>query len=233
MDAKGYTRNQVENLNESLVNKLRKIIKKKRLNFKRFGWFNYHKLMTGPFDGLYDDEVIAKYEELHKQYRHRVNNSDDADNTNIQYIKNDIIYELSQFGYSDEEIADILVSHLYSTDSEAKMILWMCYGHILVENLKKHVNPRETYCRKCGTRFVPKKAGLRYCDSCHDEKNKKKKKKVRRFICMDCGKIVEVPSSARNKKRCDECQQKAKKELTRKRVEKFRLKQNLNKTDAV
>ena len=56
---------------------------------------------------------------------------------------NDIKSELSKYGYSDEEITDILVKYLYDIKkSKHKTALWFCYGDIIYNNLKNNVKPR-------------------------------------------------------------------------------------------
>lgn len=206
VEAKGYEKNKVMPLNNSLVNKLRRFIKKKQLNFKRVSEFDYHKLMTNPRYNYQDPTLLTRYDELSMTYHNRINNEDgdDKQKYNIPYIIADIKDELLSYRYSDIDTADMLIYYLYNKDTEAKMLLWACFGDIMLENLKRHINPRETYCKKCGARFTPRANAHKYCDSCFLERIKKPDERI--VICKDCGREFLVPKAVRNKKRCEECQ---------------------------
>ena len=82
--------------------------------------------------------------------------------------------------------------------------MWNCFGDIIVSNLKKNLNPRETYCKQCGKRFIPKANANKYCDSCFKEKHKNVDYRI--ITCIDCGKTVKIPKSSKTTKRCSECQ---------------------------
>lgn len=206
IEAKGKSREQVEPVNNSFVNKLRSVIKKKRLSFKEFSVLNYRMLMTNPNIDYIDDVVLEIYKNKTYEFHNKFTNirEDEDEETVIPYTIQIIKHELSSTGYSDIEIADMLVKYLYGTDSDAKMILWECYGDILVANIERHLNPRETYCKQCGKRFIPKSNANKYCDSCFEKKQKKNG--TRTITCIDCGKTFTVPSTVRSKKRCDDCQ---------------------------
>lgn len=221
--AKSKNDSQVEPLNNSIVNKLEKLIKRKRLNFKNAETFSYRKLLSAPdnMNIVINENLISKYEKLSMAYHYKLENTD-KDSSNYKYICSDSRAQLSKFGYSDVEIADMLVKFLYENGSEAKSLLWACYGDVLLDNLKKHVNPREKYCIKCGRRFIPRSNGHRYCDVCASERLARPT--TRTIICQDCGKEFVVSSSVRNKKRCDACQEIATREL--KKLQKRRERSN-------
>lgn len=221
--AKNKNESQVESLNNSTVNKLEKFIKRKRLNFKNAETFSYRKLLSTPdnMNVIVDESLIREYEKLSMTYHYKLNNTD-KDLSNYKYICLDSKAQLSKFGYSNIEVSDMLVKFLYENGSEAKSLLWTCYGDILLENLKRHINPREKYCIKCGRRFIPRSNGHRYCDVCASEKLTKSATRI--IVCQDCGKEFTVSSSVRNKKRCDECQEIATREL--KKLQKRRERSN-------
>ena len=59
----------------------------------------------------------------------QLNNSQMKEVIFFNKVGNEIKLELSQFGYSDSEIADILVKLLYHIKpSSHKSVLWFCYG---------------------------------------------------------------------------------------------------------
>ena len=60
------------------------------------------------------------------------------------------------FGYSDMEVADILVKFLYGIkESKHKMVLWLCYGDYIYENLSNHMKlqTKDIQCIDCGKWF--------------------------------------------------------------------------------
>jgi hypothetical protein len=74
----------------------------------------------------------------------------------LKGIFNEIKNELSQFGYADSEIADILVKLLYHVKpSSHKSVLWFAYGDYILENIKKHKNAttKVIQCVDCGEWF--------------------------------------------------------------------------------
>lgn len=218
-EAKNYTDAQVTPLNGSLINKLRRLIKKKRLSFKQLPVFSYRKLMNQPNLELTDSELISKYEELSQIYHYRIKVNETGEN-NASYLIDDIKNQLLDFGHSLVDTTDILIRHLYISDSNAKLVLWTCFGDVILENLKKHINPRESYCKKCGKRFIPKSTAHKYCDSCLPKRFGKPDERF--VICKDCGKEFSVPKSVKNKPRCDECQKEHNRKYEREKKRKQR-----------
>lgn len=216
--AKGKTLEQVEKKNKSVVNQLDDIIKDKRLKFTvaDFGKFNFNMLMHNS-DINIDSKVIEKYEFLNKKYHFKVNMEDEYNN-NISYIANEIREELSEFGYTDVDITDMLIKQLYYIkNSKCKESLWFCYGQYIVDNLKKNIGNKTSVCFKCGSRFEPYDINQKYCIMCG---NKYIPQETKTIICVDCGKEVVVDAKANNRNRCDECIKKAKLEKYRRYNEK-------------
>jgi hypothetical protein len=117
------------------------------------------------------DPLIIKYCELSKKYSYAIKNAKNIDKSfsyeilkksklrqDLKYKKiySEIKKELSCFGYSEMEISDILVKFLYGIkESKHKMILWLCYGDYIYENLQKHLKPtfKDVQCVDCGEWF--------------------------------------------------------------------------------
>lgn len=178
-------KSQVEKLNMSFVNKLEYKIKNPKINSRQIGLkkIDYKKLMNNPkieCNVVYDkngrlntelsDPMIVKYFELNNKYHFKVNmecadmlRGDLLNNTQLKQdlffkkIATEIRSELSQFNYTDSEIADILVKLLYHIKpSSHKSVLWFCYGKYIVENLKKNgygVKTKIIQCVDCGEWF--------------------------------------------------------------------------------
>lgn len=151
--------------------------------------------------------IVLKYNELAKKYGMRVNAISDSINT--KHIRKDALYksqnrqdilygkifdevktELSKFGCSESEVADILVKYLYDIKcSRNKDLLWTCYGEYLYNNLSKRVKSptKEVQCVDCGEWFEVNKLNTKTCRclSCqrqHRNAYKREEMKKRRLV---------------------------------------------------
>lgn len=209
--AKDKNDSQVVDVNGSFVNKLNKFVPNPRINCRKLGLgkIDYTMLMDNPNINCNiaftekgkmikenTDPLIVKYCELNKQHRFvldsamRIDKTFSVDTVRKSQFKHDlkyknaidgIKYELSQFGYADEEIADILVKFLYGIkDSKHKIALWLCYGDIIFANLEKNVKrqTKEIQCVDCGEWIEVSKSCKRTCrcQECQDDKNKSVKR---------------------------------------------------------
>ena len=178
---------QVAKQNDSFVNKLERIIPNPRINCRKLGLeqIDYKLLMTNPDiecrvaftqSGRVikeeTDPLIVKYNELNKAYRLAMKDaalkdrlfsaevlkvSDLRERIRYQEIVCKIKHELSQFGYTEIELVDVLVKYLYAESNNSyKMILWTCYGEIMYENLKRQLKAKtkDVQCIDCGEWFV-------------------------------------------------------------------------------
>lgn len=151
--AKDKAHNQVESKNMSFVNKLDDSIKDVRLDFRslQLGDIDYRLLMSNPRIQV-NQKVIEMYKKLNKEWHFKLNQTDPEDN-NYSWLRDDILKQMSVFGYSDSEIADMLVKELYEKKRSYKHILWFCYGKYIVQNLTENISPRQTkyiQCVDCG-----------------------------------------------------------------------------------
>lgn len=210
---------QVEPLNNSIVNKLEKLIKNKRLSFKHLMDFDYKILMRDPHAQIYEGVVAYFIEEkqtYHNDVRQKRGPDDDS---NIEYLRNKIRIKMRKTGFDDDEISDILVEYSYGVaDDRYKKLLWLVYGDIILENIKNNLGDIDPYCMKCGKRFKKRSNHHKFCDDCANQNIYK----VRKVICQDCGKEFEVPLTSRRTKRCEECQKAHRRETIRLSVQKHR-----------
>jgi hypothetical protein len=183
--AKDKLDTQVEKINESFVNKLDYKIINPRINSRSIGLkkIDYRKMVRNPniechvvfnkngkIDEELSDPMIVKYCELNQKYHFKINLESidvlrdgqmSSSQLKQELLFNDIAaeikYELSQFGYSEYEVADILVKFLYHVKpSKHKAALWFCYGKYIVENLKNNnckLDTKVTQCVDCGEWF--------------------------------------------------------------------------------
>ncbi len=170
---------------------------------KRLSKPDYRVLMSNPdiannITGISNDDsnnmnsVVLKYRELAKKYRMRLHYDEpedlnlDRNNIGKTQIRKDLAYnrvknvvrqELSDLGYSEYEIADILISYLYGSNNKNKDLLWICYGNILYENLKKNKKSyiREVQCIDCGKWFEVRLIDTKVCrcQECQKEYRRK------------------------------------------------------------
>ena len=183
--AKDKEEEQIAVTNNTFVNKLNSIIPNPRINCRSLGLHkpDYRLLMNDPNIEckveLTDrgkiikdntDPLIIKYCELSKKYGLSLSNVSHNDKGCAESLKssqvkhqllcaqliNEIKDSLSKFGYSENEIVDILVKFLYGIrNSKHKVILWLCYGDVILTNLQKHFKnqKKDVECIDCGKWF--------------------------------------------------------------------------------
>ena len=198
--AKDKSGNQVVDVNESFVNKLNYVIPNPRINCRNLGLgkIDYNLMMNNP--GIEckvkldkgrlikeeTDPLITKYCELNSDHHFSIdsisNNDKSKSGNDLKYnvIKDKMKYELSQFGYSDIEITDILIKYLYGIkNSKYKDALWLCYGDIIVENLERYFKPqmKSIQCVDCGKWFEIDifDSKTDRCENCYKEYRKQYK----------------------------------------------------------
>jgi len=142
------------------------------------------------------DPLILKYNEMNQKYgfivkqdHERIENTYHGDVLKDYQLKQDLVYKrvideskecFSSYGYTDQEITDILVKYLYGIrNNKHKTILWACYGDVILDNLKKHFKSqtRDVQCVDCGEWIsvnVKATKAIR-CEECYSEYRKKYK----------------------------------------------------------
>lgn len=218
--AKNKSSHQVQKTNGSVVNQLDKIVPNKRMSFsaKNIGAFKYQYLLSNMSKKVHvSQEVIDLYNEVEKQYRYSISFYDDS--ANFSYVRDNILSRFDSLGMNRIDVCDTLVKYLFHMkQSKRKNVFWMCFGDVVLDNLKLNVPSGSIQCRKCGERFIPSSPQQKICSSCSSHQPVLSRK----VKCVDCGKEFEVPGSVRNKKRCDECQKKKSQEYEREKKRKQR-----------
>lgn len=180
MYAKDKEDTQVEEVNGSLVNKLNSIIKSPRLKNYSFEFSGHKRKNIDCYKWLMADqefewhneflEITKKYYELSMKYHFKIDamSTDLLSHENLSKskLRSKTMYkkiidetksELSLSGKTDSEIADILIYFLFKkTNSKQKDLLWICYGDIMLKNLKNKIRKKETkevQCVDCGEWF--------------------------------------------------------------------------------
>lgn len=202
--AKNKSSHQVQKINSSVVNQLDKIVPNKRMSFsaKNIGAFHYQYMLSEPNKKVSVlQDVIDLYNEVEKQYRYSISFYDDS--ANFSYVRDCIIDRFEALGHNMNDICDTLVKYLFHMkQSKRKNVFWMCFGDIVLDNLKKNVPSGSIQCQKCGERFTPTVPQQKTCDNCSTYHCVGKKT----LYCVDCGKPFDVDARNMTKVRCSECQ---------------------------
>lgn len=139
------------------------------------------------------DPMIVKYCEMNKKYQFALNDAvngfspEDSSksrmrrNMKYQNISREIVAELSSYGYSDVEIADVLVKFLYGIkNGKNKMALWLCYGDIVYNNISRNIKrkTKDIQCVDCGKWFEIGifDSATERCDECLKEHKRELKR---------------------------------------------------------
>lgn len=197
--AKDKSENQVSSKTESCVNKLSDIILNNRISLNKIGLKQpdlnlmvsnrniIHSYQDEKFSGL-----ISCFNELNKKYHFKVSSNCTKIKreriSNTQYKQelffNNIIIEtkekMKNFYFSDNVISDVLVCYFYQNKSKNKDLLWMCYGDIILNNIKNNIdtNFKIIECSSCGNIvYVSLKNNRTHmCEKCYKEYRKKRKR---------------------------------------------------------
>lgn len=215
-----YAKNKKEEnlmpVNDSVVNRLETAIKDKqvRFTFKEMSKFDYKKLMKNTEIEV-DQEIVDKYIKFNREnYRDFIEAEEEESHDYLYKVFRD---EMSQSGYSREEVTDMLVKYLFEHKSNGKINLWMLYGDIINDNLITNGLGQEKRCAHCGA-IIDRFKNSKFCDFCREEHSKHIKKYekqgMKKVICKDCGKEFEVPATSRAI-RCEECKKEAQREKDR------------------
>lgn len=211
--AKDKEDTQVKEKNKSLVNLLDDLIPNPRINCRDIDLdeIDYKLLMRNKnievkitFGGngqIIDDEtdpLIVKYNELNNTYRYKINmKNEDIDTTKFtssSSLRQSVVYkniaenirnELSVFGYTNEQVCDILVKYLYDIkNSKHKEALWFCYGDYIYKNLSRNIKggKKEIQCVDCGEWIYVNKKNSKSCrcDECQSIRKRKLKRENKR-----------------------------------------------------
>ena len=209
--AKDKTDSQIIDANLSFVNKLEAVIPNPRINTRKLGIgkIDCAMLMHAPdieFDVAFTsngriieeetDPLIVEYCKFDKAYYLNVDaamSSSKADKSERymrtqmknQRIADKIRDALSKFGYTEQEVVDILVKFLYGIKKSAnKTALWLCYGDVIYENLSDKLNPqtKAVQCVDCGEWLEVSvyDSATERCEECQKEHKKLLRKEQNR-----------------------------------------------------
>ena len=178
--AKDKDKKGVEPLNDSTVNKLKKIIPNPNINFRemKLGEFDYKMLMKNNEVEI-DLDIVRKYTELDLK-KHFMISSHDEEASNIIFLYYELKNHILEISKDVDYVVDVLVRYLYEEKkSSFKTTLWECFGDTMIRNLKVNIPDGfdEGYmlCEICGERIEDYNT-KKYCYKCAKEKEKIRKR---------------------------------------------------------
>ncbi len=147
--AKDKEKSQIEDKNESFVNKIYDIIPNKTINMRNMdiGEIEYHKLMCDK-NIICSKETADLYNKLNTKYRYMISLKDESKD-NLKYTAAKLREEFAALGYTDGVVSDMLVEYLYGGGKRYKQLLWFCYGQYIIDNLEKNINVNKTKYIQC------------------------------------------------------------------------------------
>jgi hypothetical protein len=161
--------------NESVVNRLEKIIVNKRIHFadmdmKKFDADFLIDNTSNRIDSKLAQQIIAKHDELNRNKFKSINKAKkEVDNKQVtSYVYKQIRKELLTICDNPYYVSDILIKHLYGSDSAYKSTLWTCFGKEIVANLEGYKT-----C-ECDRRYKPTKQRQERCIPCQKKRDKEK-----------------------------------------------------------
>lgn len=206
--------------NQSVVNMLEDIIENKRMCFtaQDIGKFDYRDMMADR-EQYVDPAVVERFIEMDGSSYRQISASCNDGDVDYGYLKYSILAEMAIFAGSVEKACDMLVKYLFTRKTVAhKSTFWLCFGDIVLENLKKNVPADVVQCARCGKRMRRAAPNQMYCPKCVLGIYVPKGDHVRK--CVDCGEEFPVGAFSSRRVRCEDCQRihrKAGKAASRKR----------------
>lgn len=205
--AKDKEENQVEEINNSPVNRLKPLFPTKKLDFnfnaERLGKFDY-KVLMADVDVEINVEIVEKFCDLTKNIKSTVTEYDK--NGNYSAILNDVKKEMLKTGYDEKYICDVLVKHLFhEVKSVNKRTFWSIYGSIVYENICRNLADNLVICQRCNKRFYNETAENCHCDKCKKYYDRLQRNNQKAIVCVDCGSEVVVSMKNNQSCRCKKC----------------------------
>ncbi|OZB99080.1 hypothetical protein CJP46_02405 [Paenibacillus sp. XY044] len=189
--AKDKLEENVAEQNNSVVNRLGKLIPNPKINFKaaNLGKFDYKLLMSSKNAEIkLDQQIINTYTELDLKKHFMMSGTiDDKTNTDDILAYKEIRSKLLEVNSNVSYVVDVLVEYLYKQKkSSYKTTLWSSFGDIIVGNIKKNVemslDDGYIQCEVCGDRIEKVNNQKKYCEHCLVEvKKKQNREKFKRW----------------------------------------------------
>lgn len=177
--AKDKDNDEVEEINDSAVNRLESIIPNKRIYFTKVaGEFDYKNLKRNKSRLIKeeDQELIERYEELDKNKNKMINEVEETRPNKEMYVYKYIRNELLEINSDLVDVTDVLVEYLYNKkNSNFKLTLWSSFGDVIYKNIKRNIKGTKQ-CEDCKTRIKATNNSTKVCKRCGKERERKRKR---------------------------------------------------------
>ena len=218
--AKDKRPEQVEPASSSPVNRIRKLRPPRKLNFNfknsNVGRFDYRMLMRDTNIAI-DEKVTERFRELTAKLNFMI--GDRERDSDYCALFDDIRNKMLELGYNEDDLADMLVKHLfYVKKTEKKRAFWIIFGDAVYNHICEKDFGKFVECKHCGKRFNPQRVTQVYCPHCTSHP----RMGTKIITCRDCGIEIEVSSKDTRTVRCKDCQRITDREKTYIRVKKYR-----------
>lgn len=178
-EAKNKPKENVEDMTDSTVNKLRKIVPNRFIKFADVaGEFDYKILMNEDIKYV-NREIIDKFIKLERQKRSlfRKNNIKDSREGNIfffKYVRDELLKIDDKF-----KVVDSLVKEFFCNKKLVnKDTLWNSFGDVIYQNIQMNLKGTKQ-CECCGIRIETYNT-KKYCPDCAEAKEKIRKRNWKR-----------------------------------------------------
>lgn len=174
IEAKGKEKKNVEPINNSTVNRLRKIIPNRRIKFQDVaGDFIPNHLLSQEIS-YSNKKIVNTYRNLDRSKNWLIRNAGlQSRNEGMPFVYKHIKEKLKEIESNEDKIVNILANELYlRANAPIKTTLWNCYGDILLMNIRENLKSSRQ-CESCGDRFIPKNNSNKFCEPCAKEEWKK------------------------------------------------------------
>lgn len=174
--AKDKLPEQVEDYNNSPVNRIKTIVPIKRIDFhpNALGKFNPKMLMSSQL--IPTSDISQKIIDTYQKYTHGVNgfHFDDTGHTDAywrcQRLKEELLCVHSDIDY----IVDVLVRYLFvQKRTKRKVMFWLCFGDVVAKHIRDNLGNKTSRCSICGKPFMKESNRQQMCHSCSMKQRKK------------------------------------------------------------
>lgn len=174
--AKDKTDTQVSHWTSSPVNRLRDIIPVRRLKFdkKQLGRFDPYMLMHSRM--IPNNEITRQIIDVYNKHMRKQGSSRkyiDKDEPMRNWVYQDLLNDLFAVYQDKVFITDVLIKYLFiDRRTKRKNIFWVCFGDVVVNNLKENLGSKSGMCIHCGSRFFKESNRQVMCPACAAKQRK-------------------------------------------------------------
>jgi hypothetical protein len=138
--AKDKEKNKVNDLNDSVVNKLEYLIPNKPIQFKKIAGELEYRMLMGRTNVNLNTKIIKIYTNYDKNKKILMNKKDELESNETSYFYQSLRNELLSVNDDPEYVTDVLVKYLYEhKNSKYKTTLWNTFGDIILNNIRQNL----------------------------------------------------------------------------------------------